>query len=582
MPSRPRSASQRERLFLIDGSSQMYRAYHGVRGLTAPDGRPTNAVYGFATMLRKLIADHQPTLIAAAFDLRGPTFRTELDADYKANRAPMPDDLRAQAPIVHEACEALGVPILTHERVEADDVIGTLAIQAEAAGFDVAIVTGDKDFYQLVRDGIRIFNPREPGIWYDADGVKAKFGVLPNQVIDVLSLMGDAVDNVKGVPGIGEKGARELITRFGSLDALLDRTDEIEAKRYRRALEQHAGEALHSRELVTIRRDVPVPFDTDALRYRGPSNERCFALFSDLGFRTLMADYAPAPATVETDYGIVRTDADLDGLVAAIAGAGRLGLTVVTDTPQAVSAELVGLSLSAGPGHARYLPLGHRTLEEDTPLDRSKTVAAVAKLLGDPALPVAGHDLKQALMILGRQAMPLDGLDLDTMIASYLLEANRPHHELDQIALELIGRKPAPAEGVVGKGAKAVSFADVPADAAAPWANERCDLMLQLAEQLAAQLQDDGLESLYRDMELPLVPVLADIERAGVLVDTRALATQSAAMETQLADYEQKIHALAGEEFNIASPKQLSAILFDKLQLPSLKRTARPRRHRPR
>ncbi len=575
MPSRPRSASQRERLFLIDGSSQMYRAYHGVRGLTAPDGRPTNAVYGFATMLRKLIADHQPTLIAAAFDLRGPTFRTELDADYKANRAPMPDDLRAQAPIVHEACEALGVPILTHERVEADDVIGTLAIQAEAAGFDVAIVTGDKDFYQLVRDGIRIFNPREPGIWYDADGVKAKFGVLPNQVIDVLSLMGDAVDNVKGVPGIGEKGARELITRFGSLDALLDRTDEIEAKRYRRALEQHAGEALHSRELVTIRRDVPVPFDTDALRYRGPSNERCFALFSDLGFRTLMADYAPAPATVETDYGIVRTDADLDGLVAAIAGAGRLGLTVVTDTPQAVSAELVGLSLSAGPGHARYLPLGHRTLEEDTPLDRSKTVAAVAKLLGDPALPVAGHDLKQALMILGRQAMPLDGLDLDTMIASYLLEANRPHHELDQIALELIGRKPAPAEGVVGKGAKAVSFADVPADAAAPWANERCDLMLQLAEQLAAQLQDDGLESLYRDMELPLVPVLADIERAGVLVDTRALATQSAAMETQLADYEQKIHALAGEEFNIASPKQLSAILFDKLQLPSLKRTGK-------
>ena len=566
-----------DKLFLIDGSSQMYRAYHGVRGLTAPDGRPTNAVYGFVTMLRKLIADHQPTLIAAAFDLRGPTFRTEMDADYKANRSPMPDDLRAQAPTVHEACEALGVPILTHQGVEADDVIGTVAERAAASGYSVGIVTGDKDFYQLVRDGIRIFNPRDPGTWYDAAGVKAKFGVMPGQVIDVLSLMGDAVDNVKGVPGIGEKGARELINQFGSLDALLDRTEEVQSKRYRNALDQHAGDARHSRELVTIRTDVPVTFDPDALRYHGPSNERCYALFSDLGFRTLIADYAPPPATIATDYGIVRTNTELESLIDAIAGAGRLGLAVVTDGSNAMEGDLVGLSLSAGAGHARYVPLGHRTLEDGASVDRVTAVAALAKLLADPKLPVTGHDLKRALVVLARQAIPLDGLDLDTMIASYLLEANRPNHELDQIAPELLGRKATPATDIVGKGAKAVSFADVPTDAVAPWANERCDLALQVAGQLAVQLREDGLESLYRDMELPLVPVLADVERAGVLVDTRALAKQSAAMEGQLAGYEREIHALAGERFNIASPKQLSAILFDKLDLPSLKRTGKTR-----
>ena len=564
-------------LFLIDGSSQMYRAYHGVRGLTAPDGRPTNAVYGFVTMLRKLIADHRPALIAAAFDLRGPTFRTELDAEYKANRSPMPDDLRAQAPMVREACEALGVPILTHEGVEADDVIGTLAEQARAAGFEVGIVTGDKDFYQLVGDGVRVFNPREPGAWYDADGVKAKFGVMPEQVIDVLALMGDAVDNVKGVPGIGEKGARQLINEFGSLDALLHRTDEIQSKRYRNALEQHGDDGRHSRELVTIRTDVPVPFDTEALRYRGPSNERCFELFSDLGFRTLVGDYAPPPPAIETDYGIVRTDAELEGLIEAIVGTGRLGLTVVADTPNAVQADLVGLSLSAGEGHARYVPLGHRTLEDGAVVDRGLALAALGKLLANPDLPVTGHDLKQARIVLAGQAIRLDGLDLDTMIASYLLEANRPNHELDPIALELLGRKPAPASDIVGKGARAVSFADVPADAAASWANERCDLAVQVAEPLAAQLREDGLEPLYQEMELPLVPVLADMERDGVLVDTEALRGQSAAMEQQLAGYEREIHELAGEPFNIASPKQLSAILFDKLQLPARKRTGKTR-----
>ena len=562
-------------VFLIDGSSQMYRAYHAIRGLSAPDGRPTNAVYGFVTMLRKLIADHEPALIAAAFDVRGPTFRTALAADYKANRAPMPPDLVEQAPRVREACEALGVPVLTHAGFEADDVIGTLAEQARAAGHDVAIVTGDKDFFQLVGDGVRVFNPRDPGTWYDAGGVREKFGVAPARVIDVLALMGDAIDNVKGVPGIGEKGARELIAAHGSLDALLARTADVKQKRYRTALEKHADDARGSRELVTIRTDVPIPFEPDALRYRGPSPERCFPLFASLGFRTLIAEYAPTAATVEKDYGVVRSAADLAALFDAAGRAGPVGLAVVADGPDAMRAELVGLALSAGPRHARYVPLGHRTLGADTGLGREAALDALKKPLADAGLPKVGHDLKQAALILGRHGVPLAGLDLDTLIASYLLDATRPGHDLRDLALEEIGYKAIALEEVVGKGARAPGLADVPVDAVVEYAGERSDLALQAAERLVPRLAGDGLERLYRDLELPLVPVLVDLERTGVCLDTRALAAQSVAMDAQLSALQAEIHALAGEPFNVNSPRQLAAILFEKLELPSSKRTGK-------
>src|SRR3954451_2081705 len=276
----------------------MYRAYHApvrVDGgiLRNAKGRPTNAVYIFVTMLRKLLNEQHPEYIAASFDLPGRTFRDDLVSDYKANRAPMPDELAEQIPMVHAACEALGVPILTSERYEADDVIGTLTVQAAAAGFEVAIVTGDKDFFQLVRDGITVYNPKEEGTWYDADGVKEKFGVAPSQVVDVLALMGDSIDNIKGVPGIGEKGARDLIAAYGNLDGLLAHAGEVTNKRYREGLLGHADDAVQSRELARIRTDVPVEFNPETLRYRGASRERCFELFTRLGFRTLVTEYAP-------------------------------------------------------------------------------------------------------------------------------------------------------------------------------------------------------------------------------------------------------------------------------------------------
>src|SRR5262245_57828916 len=282
----------------------MYRAYHApVRTadgglLRNAQGTPTNAVYIFVTMLRKLLTEHRPEFIAASFDLPGRTFRDELVADYKANRAPMPDELAQQIPMVHAACEALGVPILTSERYEADDVIGTLAEKAAAAGFEVAIVTGDKDFFQLVRNGIRVFNPRDEGTWYDAEGVKEKFGVPPGLVVDVLALMGDTIDNIKGVPGIGDKGARELIQLYGSLENLIAHAAEVKNKRYREGLLANTESALQSRELARIRTNVPVDFEADALKYRGGSRERSFQIFTELGFRAFAHEYAPTASSI--------------------------------------------------------------------------------------------------------------------------------------------------------------------------------------------------------------------------------------------------------------------------------------------
>lgn len=564
-------------LFLIDGSNQMYRAYHAIRGLTGPDGRSTNAVYGFVTMLRKLIDDHQPALVAASFDLPTETFRSQLSADYKANRAPMPADLAEQIPWVHEACEALGVPIITAEGFEADDVIATLATRAAAAGHQVAIVTGDKDFFQLVGGQVRVFNPKDDGAWYDADGVVAKFGVLPSQVVDVLALMGDAVDNVKGVPGIGEKGARDLIATYGSLDTLLQEAAGLRQKKYREALLAHADEARQSRELVRLHCDVPVPFDPDALRYRGASRERCFALFSQLGFRSLVAAFAPSAATVSRDYAVVDTLDEVTALAAEATRAGRVALHVLADGPLPMQASMVGLVLSVAPGRARYLPFGGSTLVSGPGLNRAEVLAALGPMLGDPAVRKVGHDLKFAAILLGNAGIALRGLDLDTMLAAYLLDVTRSSHDLEPLALEQLGYKALTDEDVRGKGARARALETLPPDAVLSYAGERADLALQLADLLGPALVQDGLDRVYRELELPLVPILAALEQTGVRVDPRVLASQATHVDQELHALEARIHALAGGSFNIGSPKQLGEVLFETLKLPVLKRTGTTR-----
>jgi DNA polymerase I len=575
----------RSTLFLIDGSSQMYRAYHAFRGrgLSNQEGRSTHAVYVFVTMLRKLVADHHPAYLAASFDLAGPTFRDAIATDYKANRAAMPDDLAEQIAWVHEACEALGVPIVTAPGFEADDVIGTMAAQAAAAGFEVAIVSIDKDFFQLVRDGVRVFDPRDDGVWYGAEGVVSKFGVAPSQVVDVLALVGDTSDNVAGVPGIGWKGAVDLVARHGSLDGILAHLDELKP-RQREALIAHRETALRSRELVTIRTDVPIEVDLESLRYRGASRERCYELFSRLAFRSLVTEYAPTAESVGHDYALVTTIESVERLAADLRAAGSFALRVVPGHPLAMRATLVGLVFSVGDRQARYVPLGHHgpaggDLLSDAPVspqvDVQEALARLRPVLEDESVRKVGHDLKFDTIVLARHGVTLRGAAFDSMLASYLLDATRAGHPLEDTSLEHLGYKALAEDDVCGRGARAQPVARLAPEAVLTWAGERADLAGQLARRLAPQLEAERLDGVFRELELPLVPVLADIERAGIRIDPAVLAGQSRFIEGELARSTARIHELAGGEFNVNSPKQLGEVLFERLALPTARRTGK-------
>jgi DNA polymerase-1 len=579
----------RPTLFLIDGSSQMYRAYHAFRGrgLSNQEGHTTHAVYVFVTMLRKLVNDHHPAYLAASFDLAGPTFRDRIVSDYKATRTAMPDDLQEQINWVHEACEAMGVPIVTAPGYEADDVIGTIAKRASAEGFEVAIVSIDKDFFQLVHNGVRVYDPREDGAWFDEQGVVEKFGVKPAQVVDVLALVGDTSDNVAGVPGIGKKGAVDLITQYGSLDALFERTSELKP-RTREALTNHRADALQSRELVTIRTDVPVDVDFGLLRYRGASRERCYELFSRLAFRTLVNEYAPTADTINKDYALVSTEAELDRLTGELRAAGEFALRVIPDQSSAMRAAIVGISFSTAERQARYVPLGHQgedgagadllsAASAPTQVPLQTALSRLKPLLEDESIRKVGHDLKFDMEVLAQHGVTLRGLGFDSMIASYLLDATRPGHPLEDTSLEHLGYKALTEEDVCGRGAKALPLARLSPEALLNYAGERSDLARQLSSRLAPLLVTDHLDTVARELEMPLIPVLADVERAGIRIDGPALAAQSQRIELELARYTARIYELAGVEFNINSPKQLGEVLFERLQLPTLKKTGKTR-----
>jgi DNA polymerase I len=403
--------------------------------------------------------------------------------------------------------------------------------------------------------------------------------------------MGDSIDNIKGVPGVGEKGARELIARYGTLEELLRHAGEVSTKRYREGLQAHADDARQSRELARIRTDVPVDFDPEALRYRGASRERCFEHFTRMGFRSLVMEYAPTADTVGKDYAVVRSAEDVRGLAEELRAAGRIGLRVLPDAPSAMLAGIVGLSFAVGPRRARYVPTTSETSgpgglfnlpsddseQQGAGVNVTEALAALKPVLEDPSVRKVGHDLKFDAIVLARHGVELRGLETDTMLASYLLDATRSSHPLEELALEHAGYKALREEDVCGRGAKAVSFRTIPIDTAVNYAGERADLALQLAGTLRALLETESLSTLYDDLEMPLIPVLVDIEQAGIHVDGRALSAQSRHVEQELAARSAQIYAMAGEEFNINSPPQLSRILFDKLQLPTLRRNIKTR-----
>jgi DNA polymerase-1 len=564
-------ARREDAVYLIDGSAQFHRAYFAIRGLATSRGLPTNATYGFTTMLRKLFADEDPRFVGISFDLKEKTFRHEEYKDYKANRPKMDDDLAVQLPYVRRVCEAFRLPILEIGGFEADDVIATLARQAVERGRDVVVISGDKDLLQLVDERVKVLNPGREGsgsTLYDRKTVEEKFGVPPERVVDVLSLVGDAVDNVPGVPGIGDKGARELVREFGSLEAVLENADKVKRKAYREGLEKHREDALLSKRLVTLRFDAPVALDLGALERREPDRAAAHALFTELEFVALAKEYAPAGAEAGTEHRVAISPEDVAQVVAAGRKAGRVALAPVTTSDAPMTARLLGLAVAWEAGRSAYVPLGHAALGGPDAGAQAAALAALRPLLEDPAVAKVSGNSKRDRIVFARHGITERGLGFDALIAAYLLNPGRRAYTLDDLAMEVLGVRAAP---------DAAANAASPVEAVAPGAGREADLVLRLAEPVRARLAEAELLPVFETMELPLVEVLACMELAGVKIDTALLAEMSRDMQRQIEAVTREIHALAGGEFNLNSPPQLREVLFDRLGLKSGKKTAKTR-----
>ncbi len=567
-------------LILVDGSSYLFRAYHALPPLTTSDGRPTGAIKGVIGMLRKLMADYPDSPIAVVFDPPGDTFRNELYADYKANRPDMPDDLRAQIKPIHELVAAMGLPLIVEPGFEADDVIGTLAREAEARGESVLISTGDKDMAQLVSDRITLVNTMTDTV-LDADAVQEKFGVPPERIIDLLALAGDTVDNIPGVEKVGPKTAAKWLTEHGDLDALMAAADAVKGKlgeNLRTALDQLP---LY-RELATIRCDVELDFGPEELAIREPDQEQLLGHYRDLEFKgwiteassALEADGHEDASAPEANYAIVLEQADFDRWVERLRKAGRFAFDTETTSLDYMRAELVGVSFAVAAGEAAYVPFGHRYVGAPDQLPAKTVLDALKPLLEDPDIEKIGQNLKYDMSVLARAGIELAGVRYDTMLESYVLDSVGTRHNMDDMALKFLGRSTTSFTDVAGKGAKQLTFDQVGLEQAGPYAAEDADVTLQLHELLWPRLEaEPSLVRVFDEIEMPLVPVLSRIERNGALVDARLLKQQSAELAELMQELEAKAHEEAGGEFNLGSTRQLQQILYEKLGLPVIRKT---------
>ncbi len=567
-------------LILVDGSSYLFRAYHALPPLTTSDGRPTGAIKGVIGMLRKLMADYPDSPIAVVFDPPGDTFRNELYADYKANRPDMPDDLRAQIKPIHELVAAMGLPLIVEPGFEADDVIGTLAREAEARGESVLISTGDKDMAQLVSDRITLVNTMTDTV-LDADAVQEKFGVPPERIIDLLALAGDTVDNIPGVEKVGPKTAAKWLTEHGDLDALMAAADAVKGKlgeNLRAALDQLP---LY-RELATIRCNVELDFGPEELAIREPDQEQLLGHYRDLEFKgwiteassALEADGHEDASAPEANYAIVLEQADFDRWVERLRKAGRFAFDTETTSLDYMRAELVGVSFAVAAGEAAYVPFGHRYVGAPDQLPAKTVLDALKPLLEDPDIEKIGQNLKYDMSVLARAGIELAGVRYDTMLESYVLDSVGTRHNMDDMALKFLGRSTTSFTDVAGKGAKQLTFDQVGLEQAGPYAAEDADVTLQLHELLWPRLEaEPSLVRVFDEIEMPLVPVLSRIERNGALVDARLLKQQSAELAELMQELEAKAHEEAGGEFNLGSTRQLQQILYEKLGLPVIRKT---------
>ncbi len=578
-PPPPAAEPKAKTLVLVDGSSYLYRAFHALPSLSNSRGEPTGAVYGVVNMLRKLLADHDPAYIAVVFDAKGKTFRDELFAEYKAHRPPMPDELSSQIEPLHAIVRALGLPLIMVEGVEADDVIGTLAGQADAAGLDTLISTGDKDMAQLVGARVTLIDTMKDAR-YDRAGVVEKFGVPPERIVDYLALIGDSSDNIPGVPGVGPKTAVKWLNEYGSLDAIVARAADIPGK---------AGESLRaalanlplSRQLATIKCDVPLALAPRELTRRPPDEPQLRELYSRLEFKSWLAQLggrnppAAAPTVASgAGYVTIQDRAALAAWLARLERAALFAFDTETTAINVMNAELVGVSFTDRAGEGAYVPLAHAYPGAPPQLDRAEVLARLKPLLEDPRRKKVGQNLKYDMSVLANYAIELRGIEFDTMLESYVLDSTASRHDMDSLALKYLGHKTVKYEDVAGKGKNQINFREVPIEQASHYAAEDADITWQLHAALWPRIQElPALERLFREIEMPLVPILSRIERHGVKIDADMLRRQGGELALRLMELERAAHDLAGQPFNLASPLQIQEILYQKLKLPVLKKT---------
>ena len=556
-----------EKIFLIDGSALAYRSFFAfIRNpLITSKGENTSATFGFATTLIKIIEEEKPDYLAVIFDSPKPTFRHRIFPEYKATRQKMPDEMRDQLPRIRELLDALRVPTIEIPGYEADDIIGTMAVKGAGKGATSYIVTGDKDFMQLVGERILIYNLRAGGkgleILDERDVIK-KFGVPPSRVIDILALMGDKSDNIPGVPGVGEKTALELIKRFGSLEGVYANLDKIEREKLRRVLAENKKQAFLSRELVTIKKDLPLELELTRLKRKEPDRNRVISLFLELEFSSLIDTVVTDATKDKHSYHTIKRKEELERLIEKVREAGALVVDTETTALSPMSAELIGISFAIKEREAYYLPL----LElSDFTLDEA--LRMVKPILEDPKIRKIGQNIKYDLIVFKNYGIELSGIEFDTMVASYLLNPSRRQHNLDSIALEYLNYKKIPTKSLIGKGKKQISMSEVPLTEVAEYACEDADITLRLRNYLEPRLKTLSLWNLFTEIEMPLVRVLAIMEMNGVSLDVPKLAELSQKLAKELYELELKIYELSGEKFNINSPQQLSHILFEKLKI---------------
>ncbi|HEC27130.1 MAG TPA: DNA polymerase I [Gammaproteobacteria bacterium] len=561
-------------IILVDGSSYLYRAFHAMPGLNNSEGQPTGAIYGVINMTRSLLKQYQPEYIAMVFDAKGKTFRNDLYEEYKANRPPMPDELRSQVPFLYEIIEAMGLPLLVIEGVEADDVIGTLAAQAVENSVEVLISTGDKDMAQLVNEHVTLVNTMDNRVM-DVDGVKARFGVSADRFIDYLTLVGDPADNIPGVPKIGPKTAVKLLEEFGDLDTLMQRADEVKGK-----LGENLRDSLEflplSRDLVTIRCQLDLPLKLDELKIKQADESRLKDLYMQLQFKAWLTELGGAndQVSAEAEYDTVLDQSSLDDWLNKIYHRGIFAFDTETTDLDAMQADIVGLSFAVEPGKAAYVPLSHDYPGAPEQLDRGQVLQQMKPLLENEEIKKIGQNLKYDMKVLANYAIALNGVEHDTMLESYVLDSTSSRHDMDTLAMKHLGHKTIRFEDIAGTGKKQLKFNDIALEQASPYAAEDADITLRLHEHLWPALEKrEKLMSIYRDIEIPLLTILARVERNGVRIDAGMLKRQSSELALGIVDLERQAHEAAGQEFNLGSPAQLQDILFNKLGLPVIKKT---------